>query len=74
MALSYVLAAISLTGLFLVSRTAWLGWLILTITELAWIAWCAAIDQGALALLFTAYFALYALNLYRSTNKEAGEA
>ena len=72
MAFSYVLAAFSLTGLFLVSRIDWLGWLMLTITEIAWIAWCIHIHQGALALLFSFYFALYALNLYRSTNKKEG--
>jgi len=73
MDLSYLLAAISLTGLFIVPRKPRLAWFVLMITEVGWIVWCTYIKQGALALLAVFYFALYLSNLYRSTNKKEGE-
>lgn len=70
MLLSYVLAAFSLTGLYIVGRRPMIGWSLLAVTEAAWIIWSIAIEQPALALLFVFYFALYVLNFYRSVRNK----
>jgi hypothetical protein len=56
---SWVLAAIGVTGIFLVGRKTIWGWLILCINECLWIAYALATDQYGFIVAAVAYGIVY---------------
>jgi nicotinamide riboside transporter PnuC len=56
---SWVLAAIGVTGIFLVGRKTIWGWLILCVNEVLWIAYALATDQYGFIAMALAYAAVY---------------
>ena len=56
---SWVLAAIGVTGIFLVGRKTIWGWLILCVNECLWIAYALATDQYGFIAMAVAYAAVY---------------
>ena len=56
---SYLLAAVGVTGIFLVGRKDIWGWLILSINEFIWIAYALATDQYGFIIMALAYLAVY---------------
>lgn len=66
---SYLLAAGSLAGLYLVSKQPRTGWAVLAVMETLWVAWSIWTGVYALGLLCTAYLTLYVFNLRKAGNK-----
>jgi len=56
---SYLLAAIGVTGIFLVGRKTIWGWLILCVNECIWIAYALATKQYGFIIMALAYAAVY---------------
>lgn len=56
---SWILAAIGVTGIFLVGRKTIWGWLILCVNECLWIAYALATDQYGFIAMALAYAAVY---------------
>ncbi len=56
---SWVLAAIGVTGIFLVGRKTIWGWLVLCVNECLWIAYALATDQYGFIAMAIAYAAIY---------------
>jgi hypothetical protein len=56
---SYLLAAIGVTGIFLVGRKTIWGWLILCVNECIWIAYALATKQYGFIIMAVAYAAVY---------------
>jgi hypothetical protein len=56
---SWILAAIGVTGIFLVGRKTIWGWLILCVNECLWIAYALATDQYGFIAMAVAYAAVY---------------
>ena len=59
MAWSWILAAIGVTGIFLVGRKTIWGWLILCLNECIWIAYGLATKQYGFIVMALAYAAVY---------------
>jgi hypothetical protein len=56
---SYLLAAVGVTGIFLVGRKTIWGWLILCVNECIWIAYALATKQYGFIIMAVAYAAVY---------------
>jgi hypothetical protein len=56
---SWVLAAIGVTGIFLVGRKTIWGWIILCVNEVLWIAYGLATDQYGFIFMAVAYALVY---------------
>ena len=56
---SWILAAIGVTGIFLVGRKTIWGWLILCVNECLWIAYALATHQYGFIAMALAYAAVY---------------
>jgi hypothetical protein len=56
---SWILAAIGVTGIFLVGRKTIYGWLILLLNECIWIAYAIATDQYGFIVMALSYAAVY---------------
>ncbi len=56
---SYLLAAVGVTGIFLVGRKDIWGWLVLSTNEFIWIAYALATDQYGFIIMALAYLAVY---------------
>lgn len=56
---SYLLAAIGVTGIFLVGRKTIWGWLILCVNECIWITYALATKQYGFIIMAVAYAAVY---------------
>lgn len=56
---SWVLAAIGVTGIFLVGRKTIWGWLVLLLNECIWIAYALATNQYGFIAMATAYSVVY---------------
>jgi hypothetical protein len=56
---SWILAAIGVTGIFLVGRKTIWGWAVLLLNECIWIAYAIATDQYGFIAMATAYSLVY---------------
>ena len=56
---SWILAAIGVTGIFLVGKKTIYGWLILLLNECIWIAYAIATDQYGFIVMALSYAAVY---------------
>ena len=68
---SWVLAAIGVTGIFLVGRKTIWGWLILCVNECLWIAYALATDQYGFIAMALAYAAIYIKSYIHWRNDDA---
>jgi hypothetical protein len=68
---SWVLAAIGVTGIFLVGRKTIWGWLILCVNECLWIAYALATDQYGFIAMAIAYAAVYIKSYIHWRNDDA---
>lgn len=68
---SWVLAAIGVTGIFLVGRKTIWGWLILCVNECLWIAYALATDQYGFIAMALAYAAVYIKSYIHWRNDDA---
>lgn len=67
---SWLLAAVGVTGIFLVGKKVVWAWLILLINECIWIAYALATDQYGFIVMATAYGIVY-IKSYLAWSKEA---
>jgi hypothetical protein len=56
---SYLLAAVGVTGIFLVGRKTIWGWLILCVNECIWIVYALATKQYGFIIMAVAYAIVY---------------
>jgi len=68
---SWILAAIGVTGIFLVGRKTIWGWLILCVNECLWIAYALATDQYGFIAMALAYAAVYIKSYIHWRNDDA---
>jgi hypothetical protein len=68
---SWILAAIGVTGIFLVGRKTIWGWLILCVNEVLWIAYALATDQYGFIAMALAYAAVYIKSFIHWRNDDA---
>lgn len=66
---SWILAAIGVTGIFLVGKKTIYGWLILLLNECIWIAYALATDQYGFIVMALSYAAVY-IKSYLAWRKE----
>jgi hypothetical protein len=63
---SFVLAAGSIAGLWIVARNPKIGWGWCLAMEIPWVIYAFAIHQPALAILCLFYGGVYCVNLYKA--------
>ena len=68
---SWILAAIGVTGIFLVGRKTIWGWLILCVNECLWIAYALATKQYGFIAMALAYAAVYIKSYIHWRNDDA---
>jgi hypothetical protein len=68
---SWILAAIGVTGIFLVGRKTIWGWLVLCVNEVLWIAYALATDQYGFIAMALAYAAIYIKSYIHWRNDDA---
>jgi nicotinamide riboside transporter PnuC len=66
---SWLLAAIGVTGIFLVGKKTIYGWLILLLNECIWIAYAIATEQYGFIVMALSYAAVY-IKSYLSWRKD----
>ena len=68
---SFVLAAGSIGGLWIVSKKPTIGWAWTLIMEFLWIAYAALIRQWGFMVLCICYAIVYTFNLYKTRSQNA---
>jgi len=68
---SWILAAIGVTGIFLVGRKTIWGWLVLCVNECLWIAYALATEQYGFILAAVAYGIVYIKSFMHWKNDDA---
>jgi nicotinamide riboside transporter PnuC len=71
---SWILAAIGVTGIFLVGKKTIYGWLILLLNECIWIAYALATDQYGFIVMALSYAAVYVKSYLGWRKDEANES
>jgi len=66
---SFLLAALSMAGLWIAGKRPKLGWLWCMLMEIPWTIWAIALKQYGFALLCVFYFIVYWRNTANATNK-----
>ena len=66
---SFILAAGSIGGLWIVSKRPGLGWAWILIMEFLWITYAALIRQWGFMVLCICYAIVYTYNLYKARSK-----
>jgi len=69
---SWLLAAVGVTGIFLVGKKVVWAWLILLVNECIWIAYALSTKQYGFIVMATAYAAVY-IRSYIHWKREANE-
>jgi len=64
--LSFLLAFISMSGLWVVSKNPSKGWLVCVISEVLWVSWAIYFKQWGLGILCLCYGIVYLHNLIKS--------
>jgi len=68
---SWILAAIGVTGIFLVGRKTIWGWLVLCVNECLWIAYALATEQYGFIVAAVAYGIVYVKSFMHWKNDDA---